>query len=201
MTSQSQTPGIMTRLSTTFTDQHGELFESLPDLLAPHLNLISIGLNPGFRSIEAGFYFANPRNRFWRCLSSSGLSGHLYQPSLDANIKLYERHGIGFTDVVKRPTAGAADLRVSDYRYWAPLLRQHLKNLQPKLAWFHGKVAFKNYMNALGETKQDIDWGLQDLMEGQTRIYVSPNPSPANAAFSDADITESYRRLAEMIGN
>jgi TDG/mug DNA glycosylase family protein len=190
----------MTRLNTTFTDQHGELFESLPDLISGHLNLISIGLNPGFRSIKAGFYFANPRNRFWRCLSTSGLSKRSYQPSLQANIDLFETHGIGFTDVVKRPTAGSSDLRVSDYKYWAPILRQHLMELQPKLAWFHGKVAFRNYLRVVGEASQDVDWGLQELMEGQTRFYVSPNPSPANAAFSNSEITESYRRLAELIG-
>lgn len=190
----------MARFSTTFTDQNGALFESLPDLITRRLNLISIGLNPGFRSIEAGFYFANPRNRFWRCLNVSGLSDHTYQPSLQANIDLFERCGIGFTDVVKRPTSGASDLRVADFKYWAPILRQHLLEQQPKLAWFHGKVAFRNYLRAVGVVGQDIDWGMQTLMVGQTRFYVSPNPSPANAAFSDTEIIRSYRGLAELIG-
>jgi G:T/U-mismatch repair DNA glycosylase len=33
---------------------------------------------------------------------------------------------------------------------------------------------------------------------GEARVFVSPNPSPANARFSLAVITQAYRELARL---
>jgi double-stranded uracil-DNA glycosylase len=181
-----------------FADQNGHYIESLPDFIGPGLRLLSVGLNPGFRSIEAGYYFANPRNRFWAALNASGLFDSLCVPSLDANRALFEEAGIGFTDVVKRPTAGASDLRAVDFKFWAPVLKQHIERYQPRVAWFHGKVAYSRFMNATGERHGSLEWGMQAYNLGQTQFFVTPNPSPANAAFSIECITAYYRELAEL---
>ena len=117
---------------------------TLPDYLRADLELISIGLNPSLPSVREGFYFANPRNRFWRALNSSGLVGQQLHPGVAAMETLMLDHGIGFTDVVKRPTAGSADLRATDYRHWAPLLQEKLLHYRPVIAWFHGKLAYRN---------------------------------------------------------
>jgi TDG/mug DNA glycosylase family protein len=87
--------------------------KTLPDYLRPGLRIVSIGLNPSLPSVEAGFYFANPRNRFWRALNRSGLAAGPVTPSVKAMEILFERDDIGFTDVVKRPTRGGAELRAA----------------------------------------------------------------------------------------
>ena len=47
--------------------------DTLKDYLDYNLEILSIGLNPSTVSVERGYYFANPRNRFWRALNASGL--------------------------------------------------------------------------------------------------------------------------------
>lgn len=172
--------------------------ETLPDYLRSGLDIVSIGLNPSLPSVRDGFYFANPRNRFWRALNASGLAGEPLEPGIAAMEKLFDVWAIGFTDVVKRPTAGGRDLRAADYREWAPVLHGRLLQYQPRIAWFQGKQAYANYLRYAMELRPAIDWGEQALRIGDSRVFVTPNPSPANAAFSLEDLTDWYARLARL---
>jgi len=170
--------------------------DTLPDLLRPGLRLLSIGLNPSLPSVAAGFYFANPRNRFWKALNASRLVGRQLEPGVGAQDWLFEHAAMGFTDVVKRPTAGAAELRAADYRAGAPRLLEKLRDCQPAMAWFHGRLAWQQFLRHALPGSEGGDWGLQPLSLGATRFFVTPNPSPANAAFSLADLAGWYDRLA-----
>ncbi len=173
--------------------------QTLPDYLATELRLISIGLNPSLPSVRAGFYFANPRNRFWRALHASELvSGH-YQPAHGVEQQLLDDEGIGFTDVVKRATRGAHELRADDYREWAPQLEQKLRRYAPHCAWFHGKLAYRNFLRHASLADHEVIWGEQPICIGASRVFVTPNPSPANAAYSLDDLVGWYNRLATTI--
>lgn len=174
--------------------------DTLPDLLAPGLRLLSIGLNPSLPSVAAGFYFANPRNRFWRALNASELLGAPLQPGVAAMTELLHREAIGFTDVVKRPTRGAGELRAQDYREGVPILLGHIEQFQPACAWFHGKVAYRHFLRYAQTDTQECEWGQQRLRIGTTRLYVTPNPSPANAAWSLEALIGWYNRLAKLTG-
>ena len=135
--------------------------ETLPDILQPGLSLLSVGLNPSLPSVAAGFYFANPRNRFWTALNASTLLSEPVSPGPDSMRLLLEREGLGFTDLVKRATRGASELRVQDYRQGAPGLRAIIELYQPRYAWFHGKLAYKNFIRYGGMDADGGDWGLQ----------------------------------------
>ncbi len=172
---------------------------TLPDFLRPGLRLLSIGLNPSIPSVQRGFYFANPRNRFWKALNASGLAGEPVEPGPAAMDVLLKRERIGFTDLVKRPTRGAADLKAADYREAAPRLRALIETCQPQCAWFHGKVAWGYFVRYGGVAVADPGWGLQNHRIGKTGIFVTPNPSPANAAFSLDDLVRAYRQLAKHL--
>lgn len=172
----------------------------LPDYLRQGLVLVSIGLNPSIRSSQTGFYFAHPRNRFWRALTVSRLAPHGVTPGKEAVEHLFSEHGIGFTDIVKRPTRGGAALRAADYREGAAMLKQKLLTYRPAIAWFHGKMAYRYYLAYAEYTRESIPWGEQERLIGQSLVFVTPNPSPANAAFSLADLTEQYRRLKQLCG-
>ena len=121
------------------------------------------------------------------------------EPGSDAMKILLRQYRIGFTDVVKRPTAGAKDLKAADFREWAPQLQQKLLHYQPGLAWFHGKLAYANYLRYAEAVRPDIDWGHQPHRIGCTRVFVTPNPSPANAAYSLDDLSAWYRRLGVYV--
>lgn len=175
------------------------VLHTLPDYLAPDLRLLSIGLNPSVPSVAAGYYFANPRNRFWAALNASRLLDGTLTPSAAAVVQLFERAGIGFTDLVKRPTRGAAQLRAADYRDGALRVRDVLTAYRPDFAWFHGKLAYKQFVHRLGYATNTDAWGLQPLSIGATRIFVTPNPSPANAAYSLSDLVSWYDALADAL--
>ncbi len=174
--------------------------KTLPDYLAPGLRLLCIGLNPSVPSVAAGFYFANPRNRFWPALNASRLLPEPIEPGPQAMDALFKYRAMGFTDLVKRPTRGCAELRAADYRVGAMRLLALLERYQPQCAWFHGKVAFKQFVRHTGGHGGGDDWGLQRLHIGSTQCFVTPNSSPANAAFSLADLVGWYNLLADHLG-
>jgi len=169
--------------------------KTLPDYLCTGLRIVTIGLNPSLSSVREGYYFANPRNRFWRALHASGLLTEALEPGVAAMEILLSRYRIGFTDVVKRPTTGAKDLFAADFREWAPELKIKLLQYQPGVAWFQGKLAYANYLKYGEGIRPDIGWGQQSRSIGCTRVFVTPNPSPANAAYSLGDLSRWYRQL------
>ncbi|WP_455234419.1 mismatch-specific DNA-glycosylase [Thiogranum longum] len=172
---------------------------TLPDILSCDLKVLSIGLNPSLASVSSGFYFANPRNRFWKALNASALVRQPAVPGPEAMHRLLVCEGIGFTDLVKRPTRGAADLRAADYRDGATRLSDIIELYRPRCAWFHGKLAYRHFARYAGLEGADFGWGLQSQAIGGASLFVTPNPSPANAVFSLADLVGWYNRLADSL--
>ena len=173
---------------------------TLADYLQPGLRIVSVGLNPSLPSVRDGYYFSGKRNRFWPALNRSKLLQTPLEPSVEAMLTLLERDRIGFTDTVKRPTAGAGDLRAADFKKWAPLLHEKLVQLDANTIWFHGKVAYKNFLKyaACFDNTDCEQWGMQPQKIGCSNIFVSPNPSPANAAYSLDDLVKWFDRLAAI---
>lgn len=186
-------------------DHESYPFETLPDYLAPGLRLVFVGINPSSYSVERRHYFARPANRFWPALSRSVLSAPIRAalgrealgPADDAALM---RFGIGFTDVVKVPSANAAALRPGDFEVWAPRLRERLERYRPAVACFHGITGYRAFARyALGEARPEGELGPQGRWVAETRLYVVPNPGPANAHFTLVDQTVWYDRLAAFL--
>jgi TDG/mug DNA glycosylase family protein len=174
----------------------------LADHLEPGLDIVLVGLNPSLYSVRAGHYFANPRNRFWTALNQSGLvdagaDGHPPPLTPEQDYKLLD-YGIGFTDVVKRPTPQAFGLTPADFRQWAPVLKAKLLQYQPRIACFHGMMGYKAYLRYAEGIKEQPTLGLQERTIRNTRIFVLPNPSPANAHFSLDNLVYWYRQLKAL---
>ena len=169
--------------------------QTLKDYLDYNLEILSIGLNPSTISVERGYYFANPRNRFWKALNASGLVNKELIPSQESQEILLRRYKIGFTDVIKRHSSMGKELRVVDYKKWSPILKQTIHQYQPKICWIHGKVAAKNLLQYGGFLNTEVIWGLQDFSFDNSEIFVTPNPSPANAVYSLQDLIDWYKKL------
>lgn len=177
-----------------------EPMETLPDYLDHELDLVVIGQNPSPASIARRCYYGNPRNRFWPAFRAAGLAPPDFEPGPAGFQRLRDQHRIGFTDVVKRPTPGAGDLRAADFRAWAPVLDTHLRAYRPRIAWFNGKGVYEGYLRyGRGiKTPGPVALGEQpDTLDGIV-AFVTPNPSPANAAYSLDDLTDWYRRVADL---
>ena len=171
---------------------------TLPDYLRPGLDLVFVGINPGAYSASVGKYFATPQNRFWGALNRSGLAGgRSLGPGDEA--WLFEHRAIGFTDVVKRASNSASSLRAADFRTWAPVTREKLLAASPLVVCFNGITGCKWFLQYAEGRKQDVALGEQPERLGESRVFVAPNPSPANASYSLNDIAGWYIRLAELI--
>lgn len=179
---------------------HGYSFPTLPDYLRRNLNLVFIGINPGLYSVQRGHYFARSTSRFWPAFSASSLSesvrlGLGVDKLLPVHDELLPHFGIGLTDVVKRASANASDLTDADFESWAPLLIEKLRHYRPLVACFHGLTAYRPFLRIALKSDHRPSLGPQPHVIGKTRIYVVPNPSPANAHFTPADQAAWYDRL------
>jgi len=171
-----------------------EKFVTLPDHLRVGLDLLFVGLNPSQYSAEVGHYFANPRNRFWPAFNLSGLVDRTVGAEDDATLL---DDGIGFTDVAKRPTPMGSGLRAGDFREWAPVLKEKVLKFAPRLVCFHGLMAYKAYLQHGEGVKESPQLGLQERTIGVSKVFVVPNPSPANAKYSLNDLADWYGRVRE----
>jgi TDG/mug DNA glycosylase family protein len=171
---------------------------TLPDHLAPGLDIVSIGINPSVYSVECGFNFARPGNRFWPALNASGLVPERLEPSVAAVRRLCRVHRIGFTDLVKRATARADELAPAEYARGARVLERKLRRYRPRIAWFQGTSAYRIYLEHLGAARAKIAPGLQPERIGATFVYVTPNPSGANPSANLDKLVPLYQRLARL---
>jgi double-stranded uracil-DNA glycosylase len=161
----------------------------VPDVLAPGLRIVFVGINPGRVSAAARAHFGNPRNDFWRLLDAARLTSRLYEPH--EQFALLEED-IGITNAAYRTTPGSGDLRRADFAGSAERLGRIARKLRPEWLAFVGKEA---YRGSFGERPQ---LGLQDRRLGGTRLFVLPSTSPANAAVPWDERLRWFRKLREL---
>jgi double-stranded uracil-DNA glycosylase len=164
---------------------------AVPDVLAPDLRVVFCGINPGFVSAAAGAHFANPRNDFWRLLHEAGFTPRLLSPEEQFEVVSF---GLGLTNAAYRTTRGSGDLRRGDFLGAAERLGTLAEELHPRWLAFVGKEA---YRGAFGERPE---LGEQTRMLVETRLFVLPSTSPANATVSYAERLRWFRELRESIG-
>jgi TDG/mug DNA glycosylase family protein len=108
--------------------------ETLKDLLAPGLRAVCVGINPSPVRVAAGHYYQGRAvQRFFGRLREAGvipgaLEGYEDDVAFDS--------GIGFTDIVKRPTASAKELRAVEYEHGREVLEAKLERFRPELVIF-----------------------------------------------------------------
>jgi TDG/mug DNA glycosylase family protein len=159
---------------------------AIPDVLGPGLRVLFCGINPGRVSAAASAHFANPRNDFWRLLHAAGFTPRLLEPAQQFELLAYR---VGVTNAATRTTPGSGDLRRSDFAGAAERLERIAQELKPEWIGFVGKEA---YRGAFGERPE---LGEQQRRLGDTRLFVLPSTSPANAAVS---WDERLRWFAEL---
>ena len=163
----------------------------LPDVVAPGLDVLFSGINPGLVSAYTGHHFARPGNRFWPALHRSGFTPRQLDPSeQDQLLDL----GLGITNVVARATARADELTDAEVVAGGETLRAKVRDLEPRWLAVVGVTA---YRTAFADPKARI--GPQDLVVGSTRVWVLPNPSGLNAHYTPATLAEEFTRLRESL--
>jgi double-stranded uracil-DNA glycosylase len=163
---------------------------AVPDVLAPGLDVVFCGINPGQVSAAAHAHFANPRNDFWRLLDDVGLTPRLLEPS--EQFALLD-HGIGATNAAARTTPGSSDLRRADFAGSADRLTRIALELRPRAIAFVGKEAYRGVFGTRAEH------GPQERTIGDVGLFVLPSTSPANAAVPYPERLKWFRALTEWL--
>lgn len=160
----------------------GSMVPSLEDLLRPGLLAVVVGINPAPASVAAGHYWqGNTGRTLWRRLAAVGLM----PPGFDGreDDAAFES-GVGFTDVVKRPTPSADDLDRVELEFGRHGLESKLESIGAPLVIFAFKRAA---ITLLGPFPGN---GFVDgLALDRSLVFVMPGPYEAKAS-ADSTLDE-----------
>jgi TDG/mug DNA glycosylase family protein len=165
--------------------------ERLSDVLAPGLDVVFCGLNPAATALRDGHNFSSPSNRFWRALHLAGFTPRLLRAEEERRLLDY---GCGLTAAVGRATRSAQELSRGDYRLAAPTLESRVEEYAPRFLAFLGKAAYASLSGL-----PSVEWGPQRAVFGGARVWVLPNPSGLNRAFSLPALVELYAALRKAL--
>jgi TDG/mug DNA glycosylase family protein len=160
---------------------------ALEDILAQELAVVFCGINPGLLAAAEGHHFAGRGNRFWRTLHLSGFTPHEVQPEDDRSILQFR---CGLTAVVDRPTARADQLSAAEFTAAAVDFECKIARYAPRVVAFLGKAAYAGLSG-----QKNVAWGPQAQTFGNAAVWVLPNPSGRNRAFTLEQLVDAYRQL------
>jgi TDG/mug DNA glycosylase family protein len=165
----------------------------VPDVIAPGLAVLFVGINPGLYSGAVGHHFARPGNRFWKTLRGSGFTARQLSPFEEREMLAY---GLGITNLVDRATASAGALSEEELRIGGGRLMGKVRRHQPRFVAFLGLGA---YRTAFGVREADV--GPRPERIGRTRAWLLPNPSGLNAHYQLPALIEVFAELRRASGS
>ncbi|MEO6081605.1 MAG: G/U mismatch-specific DNA glycosylase [Umezawaea sp.] len=163
----------------------------LPDVLAPGLDVVFCGINPGLYSAATGLHFGRPGNRFWPALHLGGFTPRLFTPAEQDQLP---QHGLGITNLVPRATARADELTDAELRAGAVRLTGIAERYRPEVIAVVGVTA---YRTAFGRKKAAV--GAQDETIADSRLWVLPNPSGLNAHYQLPALGDAFAELCATL--
>lgn len=146
----------------------GDEVETLDDLLRPGLRAVVVGINPAPVSVAAGHYWqGNTGKTLWRRLQQVGLMPDEWNGFEDD--AAFEA-GVGFTDVVKRPTKGASEVRPDELHEGRAILEEKLTEANVPLVIFVFKAAAEALLGSFDGN------GFVGRRLGGADVFVMPGP-------------------------
>ena len=112
----------------------GDEVETLADLLRPGLRAVVVGINPSTVSVSAGHYYQGTLGK--KQLRRLVEAGMLVDPRPGREDDDAFAQDIGFTDIVKRPSARAHELSSAEFEHGRELLVGKLERFRPRLVIF-----------------------------------------------------------------
>jgi TDG/mug DNA glycosylase family protein len=160
---------------------------TVPDIIAPGLKILFVGINPGLYTAFIGHHFGRPGNRFWPALHRSGFTDRQLDPREDGTLLDL---GYGLTNVVPRASAAADELTKAELKDGGRALVEKIRKYRPEWVAFVGIGA---YRDAYGKPRAKT--GRQPEEIGGAKVWVLPNPSGLNAHYSVDRIAMEFRAL------
>ncbi|HKW03527.1 MAG TPA: G/U mismatch-specific DNA glycosylase [Vicinamibacterales bacterium] len=171
----------------TPADLRAAVGKSIRDVIAPGLDVLFCGINPGLYSAATGCHFARPGNRFWPALHAAGFTPRRLHPwERDAMLAA----GVGVTNLVKRATVAADELDPAELRAGARRLARKVARFRPRAVAIVGIGAYRTAFDRPRAT-----FGRQEETIGGAMVWVLPNTSGLNANHRPADFTRAFLAL------
>ncbi|MEV4137086.1 G/U mismatch-specific DNA glycosylase [Dactylosporangium sp. NPDC049742] len=163
----------------------------LPDVIAPGLDVLLCGINPGLWSAATGHHFARPGNRFWPALHLGGFTPRQLRPDEQ---HLLPGYGLGITNLAARATARADELTREELTTGGAILRDKVERFAPKWLAVLGVTAFRT---AFGTARVQV--GPQPQHFAGARLWILPNPSGLNAHFTLDKLATEFATLHHSV--
>ena len=120
--------------------------ETLEDLITDGLDVLFVGYNPNPLAVASGHYYARKANRFWEDLHEAGFVPRVLRgPGED---RLILEHGVGLTDMIKRPTPTIEGLSAAEFRQGIQRLDGLLARHRPRVVCFNGLGLLTRYQRS-----------------------------------------------------
>jgi double-stranded uracil-DNA glycosylase len=170
----------------------------LKDRIAPGVQVLFVGINPGVRSATTGHHFAGYSNRFWKLLWEARL---VPEPITWAEDDRLPEWGFGITNLIARPSPGIDDLRPEEYLQGWRVLDRKIRRYRPRIVALVGVTLYRAILPLVGGDRPAAPPRSRSVLGPQAaaihgaRVFVLPNPSGRNANFSYAEMLSAFRRL------
>lgn len=165
--------------------------KSVRDVIAPGLQVLFCGINPGLYTAAVKHHFARPGNRFWKALYEAGFTERLLSPFDERELL---QLGYGVTNVVRRATAVADSLTREEVIEGGRQLAAKVRRYQPRILAVLGMGAYR-----LAFAQPHATVGRQQFKIANTILWVLPNPSGLNANYQQPEITRLFRELKAAV--
>jgi TDG/mug DNA glycosylase family protein len=164
---------------------------TIRDVIAPGLDVLFCGINPGLYTAATGCHFGRPGNRFWPALHAAGFTRRLVGAWKQQELL---KAGCGVTNLVARATVSADELSRAELCAGARRLERKVRRYHPRVVAIVGIGAYRAAFDEPGARP-----GLQPRTIGGAAVWVLPNTSGLNANHRPADFAEAFTALRRFV--
>lgn len=159
----------------------GFVSDSFAPVFDADSKILILGSFPSVKSREEGFYYGNPRNRFWPLMAE--LFGEAVPQTVDEKKSLLLRHHIALWDVAKSCVIeGSGDNTIREVE---PVpIREITDNCELEAVFANGSTAWAMYMEYLYPITQ-------------MPCLKLPSTSPANAAVKLEQLIKKWQPVVD----
>lgn len=161
----------------------GPVIYSFPPVANKSAKVLVLGSMPGKASLDAGQYYAHPRNLFWPIMGT--LTGAIPELPYENRLLFLQKSGVALWDVLQSCTRASSmdhDIRDEVPNDLPGFLRDHTKITT---ICFNGQKARESFERHFPDLKADRNY----------RKLTLPSTSPAHASLTYEQKLESWKTI------